>query len=179
MVHLWALLLDLDQTLVITTAIEPLRRQKQWNRIYSQFHLTYLPSGTLDFLKTVDQHLHLGVLTSSPRSYAERLLAYHQLSLPVTVAYHDTRLHKPHPEPLLESAKRLGIAADRCIYVGDTVSDLEAALRAGALPIGLSWDGSLSSASGYAARCTLCTNWDDVLATLRSLVPAKKGSDHE
>lgn len=179
MVHPWALLLDLDQTLVITTAIEPLRRQKQWNRIYSQFHLTYLPSGTLDFLKTVDQHLHLGVLTSSPRSYAERLLAYHQLSLPVTVAYHDTRLHKPHPEPLLEATRRLGVAADHCMYVGDTVSDLEAALRTGALPVGLSWDGSLSSTSEYASRCALCTNWNEVLTALRSLVSAKEGEHHE
>ena len=44
----------------------------------------------------------------------------------------DTTPHaKPHPEPLFEAARRLGIAAERCVYVGDDERDIVAGLAAG------------------------------------------------
>ena len=38
---------------------------------------------------------------------------------------------KPHPEPLLEAARRLGVAPERCVYVGDDERDIVAGLAAG------------------------------------------------
>lgn len=39
----------------------------------------------------------------------------------------DTTPHaKPHPEPLFEAARRLGLAPDRCVYVGDDERDIVA-----------------------------------------------------
>jgi len=44
----------------------------------------------------------------------------------------DTTPHpKPHPEPLLEAARRLGVAPARCLYVGDDERDVVAGLAAG------------------------------------------------
>ena len=43
----------------------------------------------------------------------------------------DTTLHKPHPAPLLECLKRLGLAPNQVLYVGDTPSDGQAAQAAG------------------------------------------------
>jgi len=44
----------------------------------------------------------------------------------------DTTAHaKPHPEPLFEAARRIGVAPARCLYVGDDVRDIEAGLAAG------------------------------------------------
>jgi len=44
----------------------------------------------------------------------------------------DTTPHpKPHPAPLLEAARRLGLAPERCIYVGDDRRDIEAGRAAG------------------------------------------------
>lgn len=44
----------------------------------------------------------------------------------------DTTPHsKPHPEPLLEAARRLGLAASHCIYVGDDERDILAGKAAG------------------------------------------------
>lgn len=44
----------------------------------------------------------------------------------------DTTPHpKPHPAPLLEAARRLGVAPDRCIYVGDDHRDIVAGKAAG------------------------------------------------
>jgi hypothetical protein len=79
----WGVLLDLDQTLVLTGAMELLRRRRAWSRVYKSFDQTTLPPGTVRFLSKVGELAKLGVVTTSPRTYAERLLAYHGLKLPV------------------------------------------------------------------------------------------------
>ena len=44
----------------------------------------------------------------------------------------DTTAHsKPHPAPLLEAARRLGLPPQRCIYVGDDERDMQAGRAAG------------------------------------------------
>lgn len=43
----------------------------------------------------------------------------------------DTQLHKPNPEPLLLCLKRLGVAPEHAIYIGDMPSDCLAAKRVG------------------------------------------------
>lgn len=42
----------------------------------------------------------------------------------------DTSKHKPDPEPLLECLKRLNVKADEALYVGDALSDYQAATNA-------------------------------------------------
>ena len=43
----------------------------------------------------------------------------------------DTTPHsKPHPAPLLEAARRLGVAPESCVYVGDDARDITAGLAA-------------------------------------------------
>ncbi|MFC3685347.1 HAD-IA family hydrolase [Hydrogenophaga luteola] len=44
----------------------------------------------------------------------------------------DTTPHtKPHPEPLLEAARRIGVASADCLYVGDDIRDIQAGRAAG------------------------------------------------
>jgi beta-phosphoglucomutase-like phosphatase (HAD superfamily) len=43
---------------------------------------------------------------------------------------------KPSPEPVLNAAVAIGVPADRCVMIGDSVSDIEAAIRAGSRSIG-------------------------------------------
>ncbi len=78
-------------------------------------------------------------------------------SQPVLVAAHavvcgDTTAHsKPHPEPLLEAARRAGIAPARCIYVGDDERDMIAARAAGMQAI--------AAAYGYLGGVDSVTAW--------------------
>ncbi|MBB5203932.1 phosphoglycolate phosphatase [Inhella inkyongensis] len=52
----------------------------------------------------------------------------------------DTTTHaKPHPMPLLEAARRLGVAPEHCIYVGDDERDMQAARAAGMPGIVARW----------------------------------------
>ena len=170
----WVILFDLDQTLVLTSPLEPLRKARAWQLVYDQFHLTKLPPGTLDFLLQVRSFARLGIVTNTPRPYAEKLVAYHRLSIPITVAYHDTRVHKPNPEPLMAAMRQLQCKAERCCYIGDRSDDLQAALNAGVIPIGLSWDGSLSNSWETTLARPLCSNWNDVLTTMRHLMQVKE-----
>ncbi len=157
----WGVLLDLDQTLVLTDAIEPLRRRRAWFKVYNSFEKTALPPGTVRFLSKANELAKLGVVTTSPRPYAERLLAYHRILLPVLVAYHDVVHRKPHPEPIIKAAAKLGLGPSKCIHVGDQIGDIEAAQRAGAMAVALSWDGAIDQAS-VGKTTSFCTDWDEV-----------------
>lgn len=54
----------------------------------------------------------------------------------------DTTPHaKPHPAPLFHAAQAMGVAAARCVYVGDDLRDIQAARAAGM--------GALAAAWGY------------------------------
>ena len=44
----WAVLFDLDETLVLSAALESLRRAGDWPKVYAAFGMTTLPPGTID-----------------------------------------------------------------------------------------------------------------------------------
>jgi len=46
---------------------------------------------------------------------------------------------KPHPLPLLEAARSLGVEPGRCVYVGDDERDIRAARAAGMASIAVTW----------------------------------------
>lgn len=52
----------------------------------------------------------------------------------------DTTAHtKPHPQPLLEAARRLGLAPQHCVYVGDDRRDMLAGRGAGMPVLAAAW----------------------------------------
>ena len=52
----------------------------------------------------------------------------------------DTTPHsKPHPAPLLEAARRAGVAAQDCVYVGDDHRDVLAGRAAGMATLAAAW----------------------------------------
>lgn len=55
------------------------------------------------------------------------------------VGLEDTSGHKPDPAPLLEGARRLGVAPEGCVYVGDALVDVLAAQAAGMASVAVSW----------------------------------------
>jgi 2-phosphoglycolate phosphatase len=50
-----------------------------------------------------------------------------------------TPYSKPHPEPLFEAARRLGVEPAKCWYVGDDPRDIEAGQAAGMATIAAGW----------------------------------------
>lgn len=61
-----------------------------------------------------------------------------------------TAFTKPHPAPLLEAARRMGVAAHRCVYVGDDIRDIRAGRAAGMSTLAAAW-GYLGDAEPIAS----------------------------
>lgn len=157
-------LLDLDETLVLTSRLEPLRKARNWPEVHRRFGETALPPDTAAFVDQLRPFARVGVVTTSPRSYAEALLAHHRLDVPVLVAYHDTVRRKPHPDPLVRALEILGVPASRAAHIGDREADDAAAHAAGVASILVSW-------SGGTAPPGALSSWDAVLASLRQMLP--------
>ncbi len=66
------------------------------------------------------------------------------------VAGDTTPFSKPHPEPLLEAARRLGVSPAQCLYVGDDERDIVAGKAAGMGTVAATY-GYLGSASDVSA----------------------------
>ena len=147
--NVWTILFDLDDTLVMTSEIEELREEvrygkSRWSDVYNQFDSTFLYPDTLELIRVLKRGIEwresiivsydIGVVTSSPREYAEKLLTYHNLDIPVLSAYNDTRNHKPAPDPIINAMEKLDAEPSKTIYVGDTEDDVQASLLAGCIP---------------------------------------------
>ncbi len=75
-----------------------------------------------------------------------------------TVVSGDTTPHaKPHPAPLLEAARQLGVDPARCIYVGDDERDIVAghAARMGTVVATYGYLGEQSDTSGWGAHASI------------------------
>lgn len=90
--------------------------------------------GVAEMLEALQlRQLRWGIVTNKSMRFTDPLTR----SLPLLAAAEvvisgDTTPHaKPHPAPLLEAAKRLGVEPDRCIYVGDDERDIVAGHAAG------------------------------------------------
>ena len=96
--------------------------------------------------------LKWGVVTNKSERFTLPLTA----AMPLFESAHaivsgDTTPHaKPHPAPLLEAARRIGIAPGRCLYVGDDERDIVAG-RAAGMPTVAAAYGYLGSAPDAAA----------------------------
>ena len=81
-----------------------------------------------------------GVVTNKAGSLTELLVPEIGLADAACVISGDTTPHpKPHPAPLLEAARRIGIGASGCWYVGDDLRDMQAARSAGMFAVAAAW----------------------------------------
>ena len=95
-------------------------------------------------LQVLERHgIPWGIVTNKAARFAEPVVR--SLGLDRSAAAlvcGDTTPHaKPHPAPLLEAARRVGVDASDCIYVGDDLRDVQAG-RAAAM-------GTVVAAWGY------------------------------
>jgi len=88
-----------------------------------------------------EQGRRLGIVTAKRRSTVE--LAFAQVPIAhlfeAVVGGDETERHKPHPDPLLLAAERMGADPAETAYVGDSPFDIRAAKAAGMHAIGVTW----------------------------------------
>jgi N-acetyl-D-muramate 6-phosphate phosphatase len=114
-----------------------------------------------------------GIVTNKPARFTDPLVPQIGLSHAGCIVSGDTTgFAKPHPAPLLEGARRLGIAPEHCWYVGDDQRDVEAGRAAGMMTVACAWGycGEIDPAT-WGADYLLDTP-TDLLELLRSLACA-------
>ena len=104
----------------------------------------------LDHLDAVGRRW--GIVTNKAERFTRPVIEGLRLhSRAVVVISGDTTPHsKPHPAPLLEAARRAGVPAAQCVYVGDDQRDVQAGLAAGMATLAAGW-GYLGQGDPIAA----------------------------
>ncbi len=95
--------------------------------------------GVGPMLDELSRRYRLGIVTTRSRRHAQAFLEQQSLTglVQVIAGREDTHRLKPHPGPLLYAAKELGVPIERCVMVGDTTVDMDAARAAGAWAVGV------------------------------------------
>ncbi len=116
--------------------------------------LTRAFDGVHDLVESLGARgLAWGVVTNKSMRFAGPLTrAMPLFATAGTIVGGDTTPHsKPHPAPLLEAARQLGLAPAQCLYVGDDERDIVAGRAAGM--------GTVAATYGYLGRRSDVAAW--------------------
>ncbi len=151
---------------------ELVRRYREHNLAH---HDTLIRTVTGATSLVEDLHAHgIPVAVVSSKSHLTVRRGMRVTGLPEVehvVGLEDTPAHKPDPAPLLEGARRLGVAPGGCVYVGDALVDVLAARAAGMASIAVSWGAGTREVLARADHVV-----DDV-AQLRELLLRGEGPE--
>jgi len=93
--------------------------------------------GALDLVKTIPSG-RWGVVTSGSRLLATNRLRHCGLPVPKVLVTSDDVTHgKPHPEPYLQGAERIGVAPAECLVIEDAPAGIQSARAGGMMVIGM------------------------------------------
>jgi len=134
------LIFDLDQTLVDSSIADQARRQRNWSHVYSLISDFSVYDGILECVRTVkEKRIPFAIVTSAPESYCNRVLSFFEVVCENRVCYHDTKLKKPHPEPILLAASRMSSELSNIYSFGDRDIDVTASNDAGVKSVACLW----------------------------------------
>lgn len=125
-----------------------------------------------------DAGMAWGIVTNKPARFTDPLVPQIGLAHAGCIVSGDTTPHaKPHPAPLLEAARRLGIDPQHCWYVGDDLRDIEAGRAAGMVTVACNWGycGAIDPATWGADY--LLDSPTHLLATLVELATAARAAE--
>jgi N-acetyl-D-muramate 6-phosphate phosphatase len=105
-------------------------------------HRTRVFDGMRPVLERIEREgVHWGIVTNKAERFTlpvVRGLGLHERAKAVISG--DTTPHaKPHPAPLLEAARRIGVAPELCVYIGDDQRDVLAGRSAGMATLVAGW----------------------------------------
>jgi len=94
-------------------------------------------AGAVELVRSIPER-QWGVVTSGSRILASNRLRHCRLPVPeVLVTSDDVRNGKPHPEPYLKGAERLGVNPSACLVIEDAPAGIQSARAGGMKVIGL------------------------------------------
>ncbi len=123
-------------------------RAQEWYDVYREYnhsrHDEFIRpyEGVEELLRELrERGAGLAVVTSKSRETVE--MAFRCIPIEscfdTVVTADDTERHKPHPQPLQLAMRRLDLAPDESVYIGDSPHDIEAGHNAGVATAAVGW----------------------------------------
>jgi HAD superfamily hydrolase (TIGR01509 family) len=110
----------------------------------AMFHnqVKLIPGTDVLFREIASMGGKIGLVTSTPaQRMAAKMIPFRdaglEKQLEVIVTADDVRHKKPAAEPLVQCSEKLGVSAEKCVYVGDTRVDIRAGKAAGMGTVGV------------------------------------------
>lgn len=177
-----AVIFDLDQTVVDSSSIEPLRKAGRWRDVYARIPEVVAYEGVISLFRRLRlAGISTAIVTSSPSQYCASVLSGCALNVDACVCYHDTARKKPHPDPMLLALQKLGVLAENAVAVGDAPSDITSANAAGIYSIAATWGSFDVAALKAVAPDALVASVAELEAHLSRhfvLTPARASKHH-
>lgn len=141
-------------------------------KLFDGFYAQSVESGSALFPDVLDtlrdlqaRGVPLGLVTNKPTPFVAPLLAALDIAdcFSVVIGDDDVANKKPHPEPILQAAERLGVTPDALLFVGDSRNDILAAAAAGAVSVGLTYGYNYGEAIGLSNPDRVLNRFSDIL----------------
>jgi HAD superfamily hydrolase (TIGR01549 family) len=96
-------------------------------------------AGVKEMLVKLAEHYPMVTISTGTAERVDRFLRHHGVRELFTevVGAQTTRRMKPHPEPLLYAAAKMGVEPSACLMIGDTTIDVRTGVAAGAQTVGV------------------------------------------
>jgi phosphoglycolate phosphatase-like HAD superfamily hydrolase len=134
------LIFDLDQTIVNTSAAEELRKQRNWQKVYSLIPSFILYNGFYEVFNVIKSHaIRCCIVTTSPSVYAKKVVSHFNIPIEFIVDYFTTTQKKPHPDPMIKALELLKLAKHEVISFGDRAIDIKSSNAAGIRSVACTW----------------------------------------
>lgn len=146
------LIFDLDMTLVNSSSADQLRQQRSWQEVYRLIPEFTLFDGVKELMVTLSEHnIQYGIVTASPRTYCEKVVEFFKFNPKFCVCYHDTKRHKPHPDPIFYAVDQLPNSDEYILSFGDRDIDIHASNQAGVMSVACLWGATEKIALKHAS----------------------------
>jgi phosphoglycolate phosphatase len=122
--------------------------------------------------------LRMAVLSNKPEAFSRRCVDEYLSGwrFEVVLGQREGIPPKPDPAGAREVVERLGVAAERFLYVGDTATDMQTALAAGMYPVGVAWGFRPVEELRAAGAARIVDRPADLVELLDRRPPASRGT---
>ncbi len=135
-----SIIFDLDLTLVDSTLAEQARSERDWQKAYSLIPQFMVYDGLNPIFDLIRKHnIKASIVSTSPRTYVEKVVEHFNLPIRWIVGYHDAKPHKPHAAPMIKALEMMGEQAENTISFGDRVIDIQASNAANIESVACFW----------------------------------------
>lgn len=168
------IIFDLDQTLIDSTKVLHYREKRQWKKIYKMIPLLQPYEGINELIEGLKiNKIPICIVTSSPRPYCEKIIEYWNWGIENVVCYHDTKLHKPNPDPILKGITLLRKSKKEIISVGDDKKDIIACRKANVTSVAALWGTYDKESLLKAEPDIICNTVDELVSIIESKYDVK------